>query len=180
MRESTIQLSQMVRLARVLCHGSALTLLQNDAFAETGGILSGTFRRMNNMLRDRAVVGCGTSSFSLLYSGSSWLYGGFGGDLSFPHPLYSLPSVHISLLSFMLFPTQMHKQGVDLFPVHAHALTGTQRKQDHSKYYSSNYTNREISKSEQNGIAHCQRSSRSFALPNFPYHPPSQVRHVLL
>ncbi|KAH9487129.1 Protein transport protein bet1, partial [Psilocybe cubensis] len=31
-RESTIQLSQM-----------------NDAFAETGGILSGTFRRMNNM-----------------------------------------------------------------------------------------------------------------------------------
>ncbi|KAH9921975.1 uncharacterized protein BXZ73DRAFT_91674 [Epithele typhae] len=31
-RDSTIQLSQM-----------------NDAFAETGGILSGTFRRMNNM-----------------------------------------------------------------------------------------------------------------------------------
>jgi len=31
-RESTIQLSQM-----------------NDAFAETSGILSGTFRRMNNM-----------------------------------------------------------------------------------------------------------------------------------
>jgi len=31
-RESTIQLSQM-----------------NDAFTETGGILSGTFRRMNNM-----------------------------------------------------------------------------------------------------------------------------------
>jgi len=31
-RESTIQLSQM-----------------NDAFAETGGILAGTFRRMNNM-----------------------------------------------------------------------------------------------------------------------------------
>jgi len=31
-RESTIQLTQM-----------------NDAFAETGGILSGTFRRMNNM-----------------------------------------------------------------------------------------------------------------------------------
>ncbi|KAF8591981.1 hypothetical protein K439DRAFT_1325607, partial [Ramaria rubella] len=31
-KESTVQLSQM-----------------NDAFAETGGILSGTFRRMNNM-----------------------------------------------------------------------------------------------------------------------------------
>ncbi|KAI6136898.1 hypothetical protein F5141DRAFT_1077365 [Pisolithus sp. B1] len=31
-RESTIQLSQM-----------------NDAFTETGGILAGTFRRMNNM-----------------------------------------------------------------------------------------------------------------------------------
>jgi len=31
-RESTVQLSHM-----------------NDAFAETGGILSGTFRRMNNM-----------------------------------------------------------------------------------------------------------------------------------
>lgn len=28
---------------------SVLTCLQNDAFAETGGILSGTFRRMNNM-----------------------------------------------------------------------------------------------------------------------------------
>lgn len=31
-KESTVQLSQM-----------------NDAFAETGGILGGTFRRMNNM-----------------------------------------------------------------------------------------------------------------------------------
>lgn len=30
-------------------HASPLYIVQNDAFAETGGILAGTFRRMNNM-----------------------------------------------------------------------------------------------------------------------------------
>lgn len=49
-RESTVQLSQMVRfLLQFRTSFSSAYSPQNDAFAETSGILSGTFRRMNNM-----------------------------------------------------------------------------------------------------------------------------------
>lgn len=53
MKESTVQLTQMVRLAGCVLSRDLEVLTvrraQNDAFAETGGILSGTFRRMNTM-----------------------------------------------------------------------------------------------------------------------------------
>lgn len=53
-RESTVQLSQMVRCMLLIAPRLRLPYLpmrppQNDAFAETSGILAGTFRRMNNM-----------------------------------------------------------------------------------------------------------------------------------
>jgi hypothetical protein len=49
-RESTVQLSQMVRrLFVTIIEAGFIRFIQNDAFAETSGILSGTFRRMNNM-----------------------------------------------------------------------------------------------------------------------------------
>lgn len=48
-----MQLSQMVRFAvfptHTLCTHIPMLHTQNDAFAETSGILKGTFRRMNNM-----------------------------------------------------------------------------------------------------------------------------------
>lgn len=49
-RDSATQLSQMVFDRFFFSNGMRfLMYLQNDAFEETGGILSGTFRRMNNM-----------------------------------------------------------------------------------------------------------------------------------
>lgn len=48
-KESTVQLSQMVSWLHCLEFQNLMKYFQNDAFAETSGILSGTFRRMNNM-----------------------------------------------------------------------------------------------------------------------------------
>lgn len=48
-RESTVQLTHMVSTPPQFRRYGRSLYVQNDAFAETSGILSGTFRRMNTM-----------------------------------------------------------------------------------------------------------------------------------